>query len=79
MQEVHKDFVYLPRIGDSLSVFILPSSLVNQVTLLARGITRKDKTLASAHTTLSTMKASLSADEGDLEKCVLTMPHWLKN
>lgn len=67
LQEVQKYSFSLTRINDVLSAFNLLESLVNQVKLLAREVTNKDKVLVSAQASISSTKASLSAVLGDLE------------
>lgn len=49
----------------------LPGSFVDQVTLLARSATRKDKSLASTRATLSSTHASLCVVQRDLESICL--------
>lgn len=67
MHGVQKAHISLTRICHIFNALYLPDSLVDQVKLLAREIEKKDKALAPTWLTLSSMKASLSAVQEDIE------------
>lgn len=67
MQEVHKAFISLTMINDELSVFNIPSLLVDPIQLLVREVAKKNKALAFVQTSLSSTKATLSTAQEDLE------------
>lgn len=71
LQEVQKMFVSIIGIGDALNFLNIYGSLVDQVMLLVKGVTRKDKYMASKLVTLSTMNVPLSIAQGDLENLCL--------
>lgn len=67
LQEVQKTFLSLIGICDTLNAFNLLSLLLDQVKLLEREITRKDKAMAFAWVTLSGAKVFLSSFQEDIE------------
>lgn len=64
---------------ESLCGLNLPGSLVDQVILLARGVAKKDKALASSRVTLSTMKMTFCVVQGYLESLHIENSSLLKN
>lgn len=67
LQKIQKICASFIRVNDTLHAFNISGSLVDQVTLLARIATRKEKYMASTRVTQSSTKESLSAVQRDLE------------